>query len=279
MKRRQFIGAVGTAAVATSLMPLLSCRSRVPATGLILYTVRDAMADDVAGTLERIAEIGYNWIEAADYRNGLFYGMQPARFAGIVESVGMSLISSHNGMNSENYESIIDDCAAAGMKYVIIPSLPDSAFNSADSLKQAADFFNIVGERASSAGLKAGFHNHQTELRAVDGIIPLDHFIENTDPGNFCFEMDVAWLSAEGASPVEYFNRYPGRFELLHIKDLTADKTDATLGEGTLDFVPIFSAVKKAGMKYFFVEQDNCITHTPIESVEISRQFLMDNIL
>lgn len=270
---------MGTAAVATSIMPLLSCTSRVPATGLILYTVRDDMAKDPEGTLDRIAEIGYNWIEAADYSNGLFYGYDPARFAGIVESAGMSLISSHNGMNIDNYERIIDDCAAAGMKYVIIPSLPGSAFRSADSLRETSDFFNIVGERAASAGLKAGFHNHEIELREVDGIIPLDHFIENSDPEKFCFEMDVAWLSAAGASPVEYFNRYPGRFELLHIKDLTIDKRDATLGEGTLDFNPIFAAVKKAGMKYFFIEQDNCRTHTPLESVEISRQFLLDNIL
>jgi sugar phosphate isomerase/epimerase len=270
---------MGTAAVATSVMPLLSCSSRIPATGLILYTVRDAMAEDPEGTLERIAEIGYNWIEAADYSNGLFYGFEPARFAAIVESAGMSLISSHNGMDYADYERIIDDCAAAGMKYVIIPSLPGSAFRSADSLRERADFFNIVGERAASAGLKAGFHNHQTELMEVDGIIPLDLFIEYTDPDIFCFEMDVAWLSAAGASPVDYFNRYPGRFELLHIKDLSADKKVATLGEGTLDFNPIFNAVKKAGMKYFFIEQDICITHTPMESVAISRQFLIDNIL
>ena len=279
MRRRHFIGAMGTAAVATSVMPLLSCSSRVPSTGLILYTVRDAMEEDPEGTLNRIAEIGYNWIEAADYSNGLFYGFDPARFAGIVNSAGMSLISSHNGMDMDNYERIIDDCEAAGMRYVIIPSLPGSAFKSAESLRQTVDLFNIVGERAASAGLKAGFHNHQVELRDVDGIIPLDFFIENTDPDIFCFEMDIAWLTAAGASPVDYFNRYPGRFELLHIKDLTADKRDATLGEGTLDFNPVFAAVRKAGMKYFFIEQDHCRTHTPMESAEISRQFLLDNIL
>ena len=279
MNRRHFIGAIGAAAAATSLMPLISCNSRDPETGLILYTVRDAMSEDVEGTLDRIAALGFNWMEAADYSDGLFYGYDPATFRRMVESRGMKLISSHNGMSHDNYKQVIDDCAAAQLKYVIIPSLPGSAFESAETLQKTTEFFNRVGERAASAGLKAGFHNHWVELEETDGIIPLDHFIENTDPSLFCFEMDVAWLTRGGAFPAVYLNRYPGRFELLHIKDLSADKRDATLGEGTLDFVPIFDAADKAGMKYFFIEQDNCTTHTPLESIEISRRFLIDNIL
>ena len=93
------------------------------------------------------------------------------------------------------------------------------------------------------------------------------------------FELDLAWITRSGNDPVEYFKKNPGRFELLHVKDLSEEKEDATLGEGTIDFKPIFAEVVTAGMKYFFIEQDNCRTHTPFESIEISRNYLLENIL
>jgi sugar phosphate isomerase/epimerase len=279
MKRRTFIYRTATAAAAGALIPSLACGRGVPKTGLILYTVRGEMESDPEGTLDAVASIGYNWLEAADYSDGFFYNLKPAEFRRMIESRGMSLVSSHNGMNDGNYERIIGDAAEAGLMYVVVPSLPRSAFESVDSLKRTAEFLNRAGEKCLELGMKAGFHNHTIEFAPVEGVVPLDVLIENTDPGLVCFELDLAWATSGGASPVEYFNRYPGRFELWHIKDLSADKKDATLGEGIIDFSPIFDTKKISGLKYFFVEQDDCTTHTPLESIEISRNFLLNNIL
>jgi len=279
MRRRTFISRTAAATVATTLFPSMSCKESVPRTGLILYTVRGEMNSDPAGTLDAVAALGYNWIEAADYNDGLFYNMKPAEFRKMIESRGMSLVSSHNEMSESDYEQIIGNAAEAGLRYVVVPSLPRRVFESADSVKRAAEFLNLAGEKCRELGMKAGFHNHTIEFSPVEGIVPLDILLENTDPELVCFELDLAWATSGGASPVEYFNRYPGRFELWHIKDLSVDKKDATLGEGIIDFAPIFDLKKVAGRQYFFIEQDDCVTHSPLVSIEISRNYLVNNIL
>jgi len=279
MRRRTFINRTAAAAIATTIFPSMSCAGRDPNTGLILYTVRGEMQENPGATLDAIASLGYNWIEAADYGDGMFYNMKPAEFRKMIESRGLSLISSHNGMDRTNYERIIGDASEAGLHYVVVPSLPRSAFESIDSLKRTADFLNLAGEKCRELGMMAGFHNHTIEFAPVDGAVPLDILIENTDPELVCFELDLAWATSGGASPVDYFSRYQGRFELWHIKDLSVEKEDATLGEGIIDFVPIFEARGMAGMKYFFIEQDNCVTHSPLESIEISRNFLIKNVI
>jgi sugar phosphate isomerase/epimerase len=151
--------------------------------------------------------------------------------------------------------------------------------NSADALKKTADFMNNAGEKCREYGMKLGFHNHWSEFEMVEGQLPYDVFLNNTEPDLVTFQLDLAWITRSGNDPVEYFEKFPGRFELLHVKDLSQAGEDATLGEGTIDFVPIFEKVSTAGMKYFFVEQDTCRTHTPLESIEISRNYLLENIL
>ncbi|MEZ5012087.1 MAG: hypothetical protein R2744_11125 [Bacteroidales bacterium] len=114
--------------------------------------------------------------------------------------------------------------------------------------------------------MRVGFHNHKVEFAPVEGMVPYDLLLENTDPELVIFEMDLAWTTGGGADPLAYFRNYPGRFELLHVKDLTSDKKVATLGEGTIDFVSIFGQSQLAGMQYFFIEQDDCLTHTPMKA-------------
>lgn len=279
MKRRNFIKRTAIASTAFAFIPSVACSSPVKKTGLILYTVRDDMNANLEGTLDKIAEIGYNWLEAANYANGQFYNMKPSKFRQEIESRGMTLISSHNRLSTENVDEVVNAAAEAGLKYLVMPSLPHSWMESLDGYKEAADFLNMAGEKCKSMGMKAGFHNHSIEFKPIDGQIPYDILVENTDPDFVTFELDLAWITAGGHKPEDYFSKYPGRFELLHIKDLSEDQKDATLGEGTIDFVPIFDMVSTAGMNYFFIEQDNCKSHTPFESIEISRNYLLDNVL
>jgi sugar phosphate isomerase/epimerase len=278
--RRDFLKKAGMAAAATAIFPSMKLNAAVKKTGLILYTVRQDMDKDIDGTLKALAEMGYNWIEAANYSNGLFYKLKPSEFRKKVESFGMKFISSHNGgLNLSNIDKVVADCSEAGLKYVVLPSLPGDWGKSLDGYKQAADFFNLAGEKCKKAGMKFGFHNHTQEFKAIDNQIPYDILVKNTDAKSVIFELDLCWITAGGQSAVDYITKYPGRYELWHMKDMGTDKKDATMGEGIIDFKPIYALAKKSGLKYWFVEQDNCKTHSTLESARISRDFLLKNIL
>lgn len=277
--RRGFIRKSAVVAASVTLMPSAAFRKRNPKTGLILYTVRQDMSRDAAGTIEAVSRMGYDWIEAAGYNNGMFHGLSPRDFRKVVMDNGMQLLSSHSSINIENAERVSDAVSEAGIKYLILPSLPGAWSRSTDGFKEAAEFMNRAGEVCRKKGLKFGFHNHSVEFREIDGIVPFDILATETDPELVLFEIDLCWITAAGKNPVDYFRKYPGRFELWHIKDMTPEGRDATLGEGVIDFGPIFAEMKLSGMKYHFIEQDNCVTHTPLESARISREYLIESLL
>lgn len=279
--RRDFLR---RSALAVAAMPLINSDmiaaiKPMKKTGLALYTIRDAMGTNAAGALAAAGETGYNWVEAADHRDGKFYGMKPKEFGKLVKKSGMVALSSHSGVNAGNYEQMIDDAAEAGMSYIILPSLPGDWSGSIDGYQRAADFFNKAGERSRKAGIRFGFHNHQIEFAEINGRVPYDVLLELTDPKLVTFEIDIAWITAAGKDPIAYFRKHPGRFEVWHLKDLSTEKQDATLGEGIIDFKPILAESRTAGMKYWFLEQDRCLTHTPMESIRISRDYYLNKLL
>lgn len=276
--RRDFFKTTGLAFVATALMPSLALKAEERKTGLGLYTVRDSMIKDPDGTLKAVSDMGFNWIEAGTDADCLFYKIKPADFRKKIEDQGMSFISSHNTLTPSNTDKMINGLAEGGLKYAVLRSIPEDWVKSIDDYKKTADFFNKTGEKCKKLGMKFCFHNHWTEFVKVDGQVPYNVLLENTDPLLVSFEMDLCWTTAAGVNPVDYFKKYPGRFELIHMKDITADKKVATLGEGTINFKPIFANLKEAGVKYFFVEQDVCVTHTQLESARISRNFLINNL-
>lgn len=278
--RRDFLrkSALVMAAVPLIKSEVMASSRASAKTGLALYTIRDAMGKDPAAALAATAETGYDWIEAADHRDGKFYGMKPKEFGKLVKKCGLIPVSSHSGLRPENYERMIDDAAEAGMKYIMLPSLPGDWSSTIDGYQRAADFFNKVGERSKKAGIAFGFHNHQVEFHEINGRVPYDILLEQSDPKLVTFEIDLAWITAAGKDPVAYFKKYPGRFEVWHLKDLSPEKQDATLGEGIIDFRPIMAEARTAGMKYWFIEQDNCRTHTPMESIKISRDYFLEKL-
>jgi len=278
--RRNFI--IKTVLVATA-MPLIKNElfaSSAPSkkTGLALYTIRDAMAKDPAASLAEVAATGFNWVEAADHNNGMFYKLKPKEFGRLVTKAGLELISTHSAIKPDNDDAMVDDAAEAGCKYLILPSLPHEWSSSLDGYKKAAEYFNRFGEKCRKAGIIFGFHNHQEEFLEKDGKIPYNILLERTDEKLVIYEMDMAWITAAGKDPLDYFKKYPGRFEVWHLKDLSDARQDATLGEGIIDFKPIIAKYKLAGMKYWFIEQDTCRTHTPMESITISRNYFMSEL-
>jgi len=279
--RRDFLMKSALVAAAIPLIKTDMLGSGRPSkkTGLALYTIRDLMGKDPSAALAEASSIGYNWVEAADHRDRKFYGFSPKEFGKLVKKAGMEAVSSHSQINPENHEQMIEDAAEAGMKYIMLPSLPQDWSSSLEGYQRAADFFNKAGEKCRKAGITFGFHNHQIEFKEIDGRVPYDLLLENTDPKLVIFELDIAWITAAGKDPVAYFKKYPGRFGVWHLKDLTPEKQDATLGEGIIDFKPILAEAKTAGMKYWFIEQDHCRTHTPLESITISRNYYLNNLI
>jgi len=279
--RRNFVrqSALVMAALPLINNELVASSRQYKKTGLALYTIRDAMAKDPAASLAEAAAIGYDWVEAAGYGDRKFYGLRPKEYGKLVKKAGMVPLSTHSAIRPENEDQMIEDTAEAGIKYLFLPSLPEDWSNSIDGYQRTADYFNKVGAKCKKAGLAFGFHNHQTEFKEINGRVPYEILVENTDPKLVTFELDIAWITAAGKDPLAYFSKYPGRFHVWHMKDLSPEKQDATLGEGIIDFKPILAQAKTAGMKYWFLEQDNCRTHTPMESIAISRHYYLKTLL
>ena len=246
---------------------------------LQLYSLRDDIQADYAGTIATVADMGYTGVEAAGYNDGQFYGMSPAEFKRSIEDAGMEVLSSHAGRPLANpvsdtdwdatwawWDTAIQAHKDAGMEYLVVAWIPTP--ESIEDLQAYCDYFNEIGEKANAAGLKFGYHNHAFEFEEIDGNIMYDYMIENTDPSNVFYQMDVYWVVQGGHDPVDYFNKYPGRFELLHIKD------EMELGKsGEVDFENIFNNVDQSGAEYMIVEVER-YTGTPVDGVQESYDYL-----
>jgi sugar phosphate isomerase/epimerase len=179
--------------------------------GLALYTLRDSMALDPKATLKAVADAGYAYVETANYDNGLFYGMAPTDFKVYLESLGLTAVSAHMGMvTMENADQLIADVKAAGISYFVIPVPPMGMFTFGPEgmgMKgNKEDLLSILitlGEKCSNAGLKLLYHNHDFEFKPMaDGTILADYILENTDPAQVNFQMDLFWVTKAGADPL-----------------------------------------------------------------------------
>ena len=276
--RRDFLKTTVAFAAASMILPLSAFTQEKKTIGLQLYSVRDKLQKDLKGTLEKVAKIGYNSLEAAGYNatDGTFYGMAAKPFVDLVNGLGMTLNSSHTVFDLDIAEKVIAATAATGAKYIIYPFLAESLRTNLDGWKATAAKFNKMGEIAKKNGIRFGYHNHAFEFDQMDGQLPYDILVSQTDPSLVTFEMDLYWVTRGGHNPNDLFNKYPGRFELWHVKDMvkTDDMFFAPVGTGRIDFASIFAEKKTAGMKYFFVEQDSFKDMDPLESVEISYKYL-----
>jgi sugar phosphate isomerase/epimerase len=263
---------------------LFSCDSEpgAMAPGATLYTVRDLMEDDPKGVLKQLADLGYVNIEATSYEDGKFYGMAPAEFKSYLEQLGLVPLSVHQGgVTLENADQMIADSKAAGFKYFVIPIPPMGHFafdretrtmSMTGTVEEVTDIINQIGEKCRGAGMEVLYHNHDFELRPNEaGVVPLQYFLEHTDPGVVNFQMDLYWMKRAGADPVEYFKKYPGRFKIWHVKDMDSQGRFAPVGTGSIDFKRILSQKEQAGMEFYIVEQDMTFDgQKPLEALKIS---------
>ena len=247
---------------------------KLPAFGLQLWTVKEDMAKDAKGTLKKIAADGYKQIESFEGSKGMFWGMDHKEYKKYMDELGMKIISSHCDIQKD-FERKAAEAAAIGMKYLICPYKGPQ--KSIDGFKKFADEFNKAGEICKKNGIRFAYHNHDYSFKAMDGVMPQDVMMENTDKELVDFEMDIYWVVAAGADPIAYFKKYPNRFRLCHVKDLirtAKDHESCHLGKGTIDFKSILKAGTDNGLKYYVVEQEAFTGTNPLESAEVDAAYL-----
>jgi sugar phosphate isomerase/epimerase len=239
--------------------------------GLQLYTVRREMAQDFEGTLAKVAGVGYREVEFAGYFN-----RTPAQVRETLKRLNLTSPAAHIPIRSlrENLAEVIANAKTIGHHFVVCPYLDASERRSLGDYKRHAELFNRAGEACRQAGLEFGYHNHDFEFKAIDGQVPYDLLLAETDPKLVKMELDLYWISFAGQDPLAYFSRQPGRFPLVHVKDMarTPQRAAVEVGAGQIDFKRIFAAARQAGIGHFFVEQDEAAA--PLQSIETSFNYL-----
>ena len=202
-------------------------------------------------------------------------------FKNYLNELGLVPVSTHQGgVTFDNVDKVIADVKAGGFKYFVIPIPPMGHFKydnatrtmgMSDDIEFLTNFLNVVGKKCKEAGLELLYHNHDFEYKKnSNGIVPIEYFLNNTDPEYVNFQMDLYWVTKAGADPVAYFKKYPNRFKLWHVKDMDDQGRFAPVGNGTIDFAKILKNKELSGMQYYFVEQDRTFDMKPLEAIQIS---------
>lgn len=283
--RRSFLKATGTLASglligrsAFSMDDFSTSGSSIKKFGLQLYSLRTDLPKDPKGVLKQVAAFGYKQIESYEGKDGMFWGMTNKEFKKYMDELGMTIVSSHCNINSD-FETKAAQAGEIGMKYLICPSL-GGANKSIDDFKRAVDKFNACGDICKKNGLRFAYHNHGYSFEQMDGQLPQDILMQGTNKDTVDFEMDIYWVVTAGADPLAWFEKYPGRWKLCHVKDRRkgAEPKDhdasIDLGTGSLDFKKILKAGKAKGLEYFIVEQERYDNSTPLKSAEVDAAYM-----
>jgi sugar phosphate isomerase/epimerase len=250
-------------------------RDKLDKIGVQLYTVRKEMERDFDGTLSKIAGIGYKEVEFAGYFNH-----SPEQVKAVLSRLDLVSPAGHMPYESLNearsWTEILDSANSIGHKYVVIAWTPQEARQSLDDWKRVAEKFNRAGRAAKEAGLTFAYHNHDFEFKSLgEGPIPFDLLLAETDPELVKIEMDLYWITLGGFDPLQYFAKHPGRFPMVHVKDMKKGGEQPLMvdvGKGDIDFKSIFARREQAGIRHFFVEHDQ--PADPLASVESSYRYL-----
>lgn len=254
--RKDFIKSTAVLAAATAFMPDFLAAAPVHEAGIQLYSVRKDMLADAPGTLKKLAAIGYKNLESAGSEKGSYYGLQPKEFKKIASDLGMKLLSGHVHIDQKNWQKTVDEAAESGQTYLICSVMPTEG-QTVSNYKHAAEIFNQSGEIAAKSNLIFGYHNHESEFEKENGQVLYDVLLNETDPAKVKFEMDLGWLILTGNDPAVYFKKYPGRFPLWHLKDMSKSGRHSTeFGKGDIDLKALLAQARASGMKNYFVEQE-----------------------
>jgi sugar phosphate isomerase/epimerase len=282
MNRNEFLRLSGALAVAglASKSALASLTQngdvkKIKSFGLQLYTLRDDFPKDPKGVLKKVAGFGYKQVESFEGPKGMFWGMTNKEFKTYMDELGMSIVASHSDMNKD-FERKAAEAAEIGMKYLICPWIGPQ--KKLDDFKKYADTFNQKGELCKKNGIRFAYHNHNYSFEALEGQMPQEVMMNNTDPGLVDFEMDIYWVVTANANAEEWMKKYKNRFRLCHVKDRkkNASERDAScdLGTGSIDYAKILKTAKQTGMQYYIVEQEKYEGTTPMKAAETDAAYM-----
>jgi sugar phosphate isomerase/epimerase len=295
--RRSFLKTGAMAVAGAALLPdslFAATESKLKRVGVQLYSVRDAMKADPQGTLKKIADAGYAHVEHANYIDRKFYGYTAKEFKKILADLDLKMPSGHTVMTPQHWDAskndftdawkyTVEDAATMGQKFVISPWLDEKVRTDTDALKRAMEQFNKCGELCKQSSMMFGYHNHNFEISTKVGDITLyDYIIQNTDPALVAQQIDIGNMFSTGGKALEFINKYPGRFQSMHVKDEikvpphNGDDTESTiLGAGILPVRDIVKAgAKKGGTSLFIIEQEAYQGKDPIDCVKIDLQIM-----
>jgi sugar phosphate isomerase/epimerase len=270
--RRDFIGTMGALA-ASAVLP--ACRparatNRISKVGVQLYTVRSLMEKDVEGTLAGVASAGYTEVEFAGY-----FDKTPAEIKAMLDRHGLVSPSVHSGnITADAWAKALDAAHVIGHQFIVVPWIPPEVRKTIDDWKRVAADFNRIAAAAKAAGLQMAYHNHDFEFPLVEGKVPYDLLLAETDPNLVKLEIDLYWITKAGQDPLTYFARWPGRIPMVHVKDGKGppDWAMTEVGSGTIDWKRIFAKSQQAGIRHYFVEHDQ--PADPIASITASCAYL-----
>ncbi len=287
MNRRSFLETAATVTAATlfgNKLAWAAGESKIDEIGVQLYTVRNQMKHDFEGTLAKVAAIGYKEVEFAGY-----FDHSPQDVRAAIDRNGLASPATHVDYDTlgDKWPAQIESAKIIGQSYIVCPWIPEKIRKQPDGWKRAAETFNRAGEASKKAGIQFAYHNHWFEFLPVDGKLPYDLLLENCDPNLVKMELDLCWITVGGGDPLKYFDRYPGRFPLVHVKDVKAlprisasgkqnfgdsmkDMTE--VGSGIIDWKRIFAQSEKAGIQHYIVEHDK--PKAPFDSIKTSYDYL-----
>lgn len=255
--------------------------------GLQLYSVRDDMKNDPAGTLQKLAAMGYKYVEHANYTDGKFYGYTPIEFKKLLDGLGLQMPSGHTELSDTDWETsshdftdkwkqTVADAATIGQIYVISPWLNENLRKNYNDLLGFLDIFNKSGELCKKSGLQFGYHNHDFEFKySLNGKQIYDIILDNTDPALVIQQIDIGNMYGAGGRALEIIKKHPGRFRSMHVKDEIKaagkgemnDNYDSTiLGQGLLPIKEILDLASRiGGTTEYIIEQESYQDKTPLE--------------
>ncbi|MDB5025043.1 MAG: sugar phosphate isomerase/epimerase [Mucilaginibacter sp.] len=295
--RRDFIKNTALAVAGSTLLSndLFASPKKIVRIGVQLYSVRDAMSKDPRGSLKKLSDMGYLHVEHANYTGRKFYGYTAKEFKKLLADLALQMPSGHTVMTAQDWDTskndftdkwkyTIEDAAEVGQRYVISPWLDESLRHDVDGLKRFMEQFNKCGELCKKSGMKFGYHNHNFEFSTKVGDSDLyDFILKNTDPELVAQQMDIGNMLGAGGIALDLLKKYPGRFELMHVKDEIKSDTgqgmdgyDSTiLGTGVMPVKDIVKAAKNiGGTSQFVVEQESYQGKDPFDCVKIDLQMM-----
>ncbi|HEX5415490.1 MAG TPA: sugar phosphate isomerase/epimerase [Chloroflexota bacterium] len=247
-----------------------------PRIGLQMYTVREAAQRDFPGTVRQVAAIGYPAIQFAGYGN-----LSATEMKSLLDELNLAVAGSHVGFEAlrDNFAGELEYNLAVGNRDLIVPMMPNELRSQGGekAFHQMAAWLDEIGERCRQNGARLSYHNHALEFEPIGSRTGMEILLDETDPDLVKWEPDVYWIAYANQDPATWIRKYGGRQPFIHLKDMTADasRTFAEVGEGIIDFAPIFAASEAQGAEWYVVEQDRC-ARSPFESIALSLQHLKE---